>query len=445
MVHIRCIPVLALAASLASGALAAPPPPLALVHATLVDGTGAPARPGTTLLVDHGRIAAIFADGQGELPKGATVRDLAGKFVIPGLVDAHVHLTGAADDISGYRELLGALLAKGVTTVRDMAGDDRLLAYLARETASGALPGPEIFYAALLSGPSFFAEDPRAQGASEGLVLGEAPYMLAFTARSDAALTIAEARGTGATGVKLYANLPASLVEALTKEAHRQGLLVWAHATVFPAKPSDLVAAGADVLSHAAYLVWESAGRVPEDYRVRARGDFHSVRPDDPRLLALDDAMRARGTILDATLVPFVEEARETPERVGGGIVEWSYAATRLAHERGVLIDAGSDSSGLSRDKDGKLAADAVPEVVAEMGELVAHCGFTPLEALHAATEIGAMTVGQVADRGTLVAGKRADLVVLDGDPTVELANLRRIDFVMQAGRVVGAPLPERP
>ena len=304
----------------------------ALVHATVIDGTGAPARPGTTLVVEHGRITSLFADGQGKIPDGATVEDLAGKFVIPGLIDAHVHLTGAADDVDGYRALFGALLQDGVTTVRDMAGDDRLLAFLARDTASGALPGPDIFYAALLAGPSFLAEDFRAQAASAGLVLGEAPYMQAIDAGTDLPLAIAAARGTGATGIKLYANLPASLVAPLAAEAHRQGLLVWTHATIFPARPSDAVVAGADTLSHTPYLVWEAAPRVPWDYRQRALGDFAHVRPDDARILAVLDAMREHGTILDATVIAFVDEAQEAPEKVGAGIVDWTWAVTRIAH-----------------------------------------------------------------------------------------------------------------
>ncbi len=415
------------------------PAATALVHATLIDGTGAPPQSATTLVIEHGRISAVFPDGQGELPKDAEIRDLSGKYVIPGLIDAHVHLTGAADDVEGYRKLLGALLHDGVTTVRDMAGDDRLVGYLARETASGALPGPDIFYAALLSGPSFFADDFRAQGASTGLVLGEAPYMLAVTARSDVPLTLAEARGTGATGVKLYADLPAALVADLTKEAHRQGMLVWTHATIFPAKPSDAVAAGADTISHTPYIVWEAAPRVPWDYRMRAHGDFAHVAPDAPSIVALFEAMRQRGTILDATVVPFVHEAKETPSRVGPGIVEWTYAATRLAHEKGVLIDAGSDSSGFPGGKEG-VDLDAAPEVESEMELLVDQCGFTSLEAIRAATRVGAMTVGRAADRGALIPGLRADLVVLDADPSADLANLRRVAWVMKNGEIVPAP-----
>ncbi len=428
---------LALGACLAPAARAADEPAATvLVHATVIDGTGSAPQPATTLIVESGRISAVFPDGQREIPEGAAVEDLSGKYVIPGLIDAHVHLTGAADGVEGYRKLLGALLRAGVTTVRDMAGDDRLVGYLARETASGAIPGPDVFFAALLSGPSFFADDVRAQGASAGLVLGEAPYMLAVTARSDVPLTIAQARGTGAAGIKLYADLPASLVESLSAEAHRQGLLVWTHATIFPAKPSDAVAAGADTLSHAAYLVWEAAPRVPWDYRMRAHGDFAHVRPDDPRIVTLFDAMRERGTILDASVFPFVHEAEASPSRVGAGLVEWTYAATRLAHEKGVLIDAGSDGSGFPGGEEG-IDLDAAPEVESEMELLVDHCGFTPLEAIRAATRVGAMTVGRAADRGALLPGLRADLVVLDADPSRDLANLRRVAWVMKDGRIV--------
>lgn len=423
---------------LAPAAAAAGPPAIALTHATLIDGTGASGRPGTTVVIKGERIANIFPDGKGEIPKGAKVEDLSGKYVMPGLIDAHVHLTGAEPDVAGYKKLLGALLADGVATVRDMAGDDRLLGFLARETGSGSIAGPDIFYAALLSGPSFFAEDFRAQAASEGLVLGQAPYMLSITAKTNIPLAIAEAKGSGATGVKLYANLPASLVKALAKEAHRQGLMVWTHATIFPAKPSDAVAAGADTISHTPYIAWEAAPRVPRDYRMRAQADFSSIKPDDPRILSLFQTMRERGTILDATVYPFVEEAEKAPFHVGPGIVPWTYAATRLAHEKGVLIDAGSDSPGFPAGKKGEIDLGGVPNVVSEMKLLVAHCGFTPLAAIHAATQVGAMTVGQSADRGALLSGMRADLVVLNGDPTADLDNLRRIDFVMKNGRIVG-------
>jgi imidazolonepropionase-like amidohydrolase len=413
-------------------------PPLLLTHVTLIDGSGAAAREGMSIATSDGRIAAVYPDGSRAPPKSAQLKDLSGRYVIPGLIDAHVHLTGAEADIAHYRPHLRTMLLGGVTALRDMAGDDRLIAYLARQANAEEWVSPDIFYVALMSGPSFFAEDVRAQQASAGEPLGAAPWMQAMTAATDIPLAVAEARGTGATGLKLYANLPASLVTKITAEAHRQGLQVRTHATIFPAVPGDAVAAGVDTISHRPYLVWAAAPRVPDDYRVRAHGDFAHIRPDAPAILGLFKAMTQHGTILDATLLAFAQEARRDPRSVGAGIMPWSYAVTRLAHEQGVSIDVGADSSGLVA---GAHGADlhALPPVHAEMALLVEHCGFTPLEAIQAATQISAAALGQGAQRGTISAGKRADLVVLTADPTRDIHNTGKIAFVIKQGRIYPA------
>jgi imidazolonepropionase-like amidohydrolase len=212
-------------------------------------------------------------------------------------------------------------------------------------------------------------------------------------------------------------------------------LRVWTHATVFPAKPSDAVDAGVDTISHSAYLVWEAAPSVPDDYRMRAMGDFGHIEPDAPRILALFDAMEKRGTILDATLLVFKKEAEHHPQRVGAGIMPWSYAVTKLARQRGVLVDAGTDDAGFPYGKDGP-ELDQPPSVHQEMALLVEHAGFTPLQAIEAATEVGAAALGQSAKRGTVTPGKLADLVVLDADPSHDIHNTKKIDFVVKHGRI---------
>ena len=414
---------------------AAAPKPLLLTHAGLIDGTGSAVQRDMTIEIEGKRIVAVYPSGSQPAPKNADVRDLNGKYVIPGLIDAHVHITDAEPDIAHYKTFLRALLLGGVIGIRDMAGDDRLLQFLASQANSGAFASPDIFYVALMAGPSFFKEDFRAQDASKGEPLGFAPWMQAITAKTDIPLAVAEAKGTGATGIKLYANLPVALVEAIIPEAHRQGLRVWAHATVFPAKPGDLVDAGVDTISHTPYLVWEPAPNVPDDYKMRALGDFEHVKPDAPQILALFDAMKKRGTILDATLLVFKNEADHHPQSVGAGIMPWSYAVTKLAHQRGVLIDAGTDGAGFPYGKDGP-DFHQMPSVHEEMALLVEHAGFTPLQAIEAATEVGAAALGQSAKRGTITPGKRADLVVLDVDPSRDIRNTTKIDFVVKNGRV---------
>ena len=416
-------------------ALAAAPKPLLLTHVGLIDGSGSPVQRDRTIVIEGEHITGIYPSGSQPAPKDAEVRDLSGKYVIPGLIDAHVHITDAEPDIAHYKAFLHALLMGGVTGIRDMAGDDRLLQFLASQANSDAFASPDIFYVALMAGPTFFKEDFRAQDASKGEPLGFAPWMQAITASSDIPLAVAEAKGTGATGIKLYANLPAALVKAITAEAHRQGLRVWTHATIFPAKPSDAVDARVDTISHSPYLVWEAALSVPDDYKMRAMGDFEHVQPDAPQILALFEAMKRRGTILDATLLVFKNEAEHHPQKVGAGIMPWSYAVTHLAHQRGVLVDAGTDDAGFPYGKSGP-EADQPPSLHQEMALLVEHCGFTPLQAIEAATEVGAAALGQSARRGTVTPGKLADLVVLDADPSHDIHNTTKIDFVVKHGRI---------
>ena len=419
---------------LALSKLHAQPPAetVALTHATVIDGTGAAPLADSTVLIRGGRIAAVYPTGSQPVPTGARVEDLSGKWIIPGLIDAHVHLTSGSGDLARYRELLGRLLLNGVTGLRDMAGDTRVLAYLAREARLDAPGWPDIYYCAFMAGPAFFYEDARVPDASRGVMLGSAPWMRAVDETTNIPMAVAEAKGTGATGLKLYANLPAALVKEIAAEAHRQGLLVWTHSTVFPAKPGDAVAAGANSVSHAAYLVWEAAPHVPPDYRSRQLGDFTNIRPEDPKIVALLEQMKEHGTILDATLWVSRQGAARVPDTGGKGLLPWTYAVTRAAHQAGVLIDAGTDSQGLASGN----PADAGAAVVDEMVLLVEQSGFTPLAAIQAATQVSAMAVGQASERGTIAPGMAADLVVLSADPSTDVRNVRKIVEVFKDGRV---------
>ena len=253
-------------------------PSLLVSDVTLVDGTGAPPRSGVSLLVRDGRLVAVRPAGEARPADVARVIDGRGLFAIPGLIDAHVHLTGGPrdDQVASLRTALRG----GVTAVWDLAGDARTLGELSREALVGDIESPAIFYAALMSGPAFFT-DPRVVEASAGYRPGDAPWARAVTPELDLVQAVAEARGTGANALKLYAALDATAVRRLVAEAHRQHLRVVAHGTVFPAKPGDLVDAGVDMLAHAAYLAWEGSPPSTE-FQKRAQGDFAGVPPDSP-------------------------------------------------------------------------------------------------------------------------------------------------------------------
>jgi imidazolonepropionase-like amidohydrolase len=218
-------------------------------------------------------------------------------------------------------------------------------------------------------------------------------------------------------------------VNEIAQEAHRQGLLVWTHATIFPAKPGDAVEAGATTISHTAYLVWEAAAHVPVDYRSRALGDFTHIPPDSPQIRSLLDRMKEHGTILDATLRVFQQQVERRSDAMGKGILPWIYTVTRAAHAAGVLVDAGTDSQGMASGKDAGAA------VIDEMALLVEQCGFTPEAAIQSATQVSAMAVGQAAQRGTIAPGMAADLVVLSADPAADIRNARKIVEVIKNGK----------
>jgi imidazolonepropionase-like amidohydrolase len=399
---------------------------LVLDHVNLIDGTGAAARANARIVVRGERIEAI-EDAARPLPAGAVVWNLQGMTVIPGLIDAHVHLTtGTAADERIPQTVRWGLLG-GVTSVRDMGGDAVVLEGLARASRDANQDGPRIYYSTLVAGPQWFA-DPRPRAAAHGGVAGEVAWMRAVTPTSNIPAILTAGKATGATGLKIYADLAPDLVAKVTAEAHRQGLRVWSHSAVFPTKPSEVVAAGADVVSHSNYLGAEGMNPPPATYEAARRGigiDYPASPVNGEAITKLLQLMKDKGTILDETL--FVTNAGKRAE--DDPVWVWSVAATRRAHEMGVPLAAGTDNFG-------RPAADALPNLHSEMQLLVEKCGLTPLEAIEAATLGGARAIGIEKSYGTVAAGKVADLVVLREDPSKDIGKTRGIVAVVKGGVV---------
>ena len=403
----------------------------ALTGATLIDGTAGPARPGTTILIAGGRITDVFPDGSRPIPESVPREDLAGKFVIPGLIDTHVHLATDPSSVDDSRVRVESRLRRtllgGVTTVRDMAGDARTLAGLARDTRVGDIVGPTIYYSALFAGPEFFT-DPRVVATSRGETVGQAPWARAVTPNTDWRQVIAEARGTGARGIKLYADFTADILQPLVTEAHRQGLPVWAHAALIPAYPQDLVNAGVDVVSHAPLLARE-ADSVPVGYRDRYRVNYPGLAVTHPAIRRLIDAMLAKKTIVEPTLFVFFDgdsiDAR----------ARWAAAITAELYRRGVFLAAGTDGI-IGVEGDTLPSGPILPHLHDELELLVKQSGLTPASALIAATGTAARAIGIDSLVGTITPGKLADLVVLSADPLANIRNTRKIEWVMRGGRI---------
>ena len=389
---------------------------------TLIDGTGAAPKSHSTIVVRDGVIAAVTDAAAGQIPADATTIDGAGLFAIPGLFDAHVHVTGGTH--AAAVDELDRALAGGVTSVWDMAGDARMASELSREAAAGEIKSPTIYYVALMAGPSFFT-DPRVLGASRGFEPGTAPWAQAITSSTDFGRAMAAAKGTGAVGLKLYAALDADVARRATAEARAQGLKVVAHATVFPGKPSDLVNARVTMLAHAAYLVWE--GSPPStDYTKRATGDFAGVPPDSPSIERLLTSMRDNNVALNPTL--WVLGERQPDDAVNRARTSWMYAVTRRANAIGVQIVAGTD--GLTDRNRGPL-----PVIHHELELLVKQAGLTPMQALRSATQTAAHVIGVDTKWGTLEPGKAADILLLDANPLDDISNTSKIHAVFKEGR----------
>ena len=397
--------------------------------ATLIDGATGARQANMAILVHGERIERIDPAAALSPPPGARVVDVSGLYAAPGLIDSHVHLaTPPKPEFA--RAMLQKELYGGVTAVRDMADDLRLVAELSREARFGEIPGPDIYFAALMAGPEFF-KDPRVAAVSRGLETGHAPWMQAITPATDLPLAVALARGTGATAIKIYADLEAPEVVAIVKEAHRQHERVWAHAAVFPASPKAVIEAGADVVSHVCMLAYQVSDPIPRAYHDRAPvPEARFANGVDPAVEALFAEMKRRGTILDATLRVYkalgaahAAHPDGPPPYCSEGLAE---RLTAAAVRAGVPVSAGTD--GFSPD------ADPWPSLQDELELLQDKAGMTPLEVIRSATLIGAMTLGQEGEMGTIAPGKLADLVFTRDDPSKNVRAFRTVVLTVKRG-----------
>ena len=416
---------------------------VAFTNATLIDGSGAAPRRGITVLVTDGRVSGIFPSGSGLLPENARVVDLSGKYLLPGLIDAHVHITYPFTTRPRQDSILTFLFNGGVTAVRDMAGDVVALSALRNTARASAVAWPQIYYSVIMAGAEFLRTDRRTVPVAHGMTPGEAPWLRAINDSTDIQLAIEVARWTGATAIKLYAELPASLVAKLSEEAHRQGLKVWSHSSIIPARPSDAVAAGVDVLSHADVVVLEGNDTMPATLAGYSSARRYAAVPVESQAITrLLEQMARRGTMLEPTLYVISRSGarvkQDTARRALWPLDEWSYALTRRARELGVPVVAGTDLMGWP-------ATDTLPYIHDEMELLVTKAGFTPLQAITSATLNGARSIGIEADYGTVTVGKVASFVILRSDPTADIRNTRTVDVIVKEGAIHKRVWPAAP
>lgn len=393
---------------------------LVLTDAAIIDaGHPTPAEHQTVVIL-NGRIIKVFPTGTIAIPDSAVVINLKGKYLLPGLIDSHVHMAtdpSGTDNRAHTLEVLRQMLYAGITTVRDMAGDARVLAELARNANEGEITSPGIYYSALMAGPTFFS-DPRTQASTKGGLPGGMAYMKAITDTANMLLEVALAKGCGASGIKLYANLSGALARKIIDEAKRQNIPVWSHAWLQGAKPSDLVNAGCISISHAPLLIYEKMDTVPSFWKKVP----HDVSFWDKAVPALDELfneMKQHHTVLDATLLTYKKWA------AGDTSMQWDYEIakriTARAYKAGVIICAGTDD-------------DQEQFVQDEMRLLVTDALFSPFDAIVAATKNSAAALNLETVKGSISPNMDADLLVLTSNPLSNIDNIKSVEIVIKNG-----------
>jgi len=235
-------------------------------------------------------------------------------------------------------------------------------------------------------------------------------------------------------------------VKAVTSEVHAQGLRMYSHSAVFSAKPSEVVNAGVDVMSHAAYLAWEGANPMPDDYSLRFYYNYSQNPYNSQKMIDLLQLMKDNDVILDATVWIYTQLFSSSISKPTGfsatdnltadpNIGEWSGNITGLAQQMGVRVCAGTDEMG------SPFNNDTLPILHTEMEILVNMAHFTPLQAITSATRTGAEALGIDEDYGTVEVGKVADLLILNADPSLDIKNTRTIAYVIKQG-LVYFPIP---
>jgi len=378
---------------------------LVLTHITVIDCTGAPPKPDSTVIITGSQITAVGPQASISIPAPARVVDGTGKFLIPGLWDMHGHLTDATD------AAFPLLIMNGVTGVRDMGGDLAQIDRWRSEIASGLRVGPHIVRA----GP--FVDGPK-----EGVA-----NRLTVRTPDQARQAVHQLKAQGVDFMKVHNALSPEAFFALMDEARKEHIPVAVHLpkNVSSAEASD---AGAASLEHIETINESALWRKGATAKTVEQAVDENLGPSGQ---ALFQRLAKNGTWYVPTLVAY--------ER---GFVLWSndpaalkprlnvhekqIELVRMMHDAGVPIMAGSDFSDWG----------VVPgiDLHNELALLV-EAGFTPLEAIQSATLNPAKFLGKTEIFGTIQMGRTADLVLLDANPLEDISHTRKINAVVLNGK----------
>jgi len=416
-------------------------PVVALTNARVIDGTGGPAKESQTLILRGGNIAELGDSARLKAPDGAMVIDLASKSVLPGLVMVHEHLyypTGPGV----YGQLGGSFvrlyLAGGVTTMRTGGNVNGFMDLKLKQLIDqGQQAGPAIDATApYLNGPNTFQQMRDMKDAAE------ARRHVDYWA------------DMGATSFKAYMQISRDQLRAAVDEAHKRGLKVTGHlCSVTYAEAAEI---GIDNLEHGFLASTDFVADKQPDVCPGPQNGQRTIAALDPngepfkalvkklidRKIALTSTLTVFETFtpgrpmppgLDVLLPQLKEQFEQTYQRVAQNqqslyttLFPKELVLERAFARAGGLLIAGTDPTG---------SGGVIPGYSNQRQlELLVEEGFTPVEAIRIGTLNGATYLGRADRVGSIAAGKQADLVVIDGDPSKNIADVRKVETVFKQG-----------
>jgi imidazolonepropionase-like amidohydrolase len=404
---------------------------LVLEGATLIDGTGAPAKPNAVIIINDNNIFEVtngseyhdrYDNNSNYFLNNANnvkVINLTGKYIIPGLFDMHAHVAGVLD--SSYNQTvsentLKALSDNGITTIRNPGGPTKESVALRDAVASGQIIGPQIFTAGrLINGPQFPTEF------VETIVNTEEETREEIKRQADA----------GVDYVKLYVGLYPNLVKTAIYEAHNQGIKVIGH--LYLTSWTDAANLGIDALTHGVPVspsllskdkreIFIESGRGPfDDFLWLNLVDFNSTEINE-----MINALVKNKVPVDPTLSIYEAMLKDDPQNKH----LWSKVLqlTKILYDHGVTIMSGTDIPNF-----GLIPGISLHHEL----ELLVKAGINPLNVIKIATSNGASALGISDKVGTIQDGKQADMIILTANPLDNISNTRNIYAVIDDGRFV--------
>ena len=415
-------------------------PVVALTHVRVVDGTGAPPAEDQTIVIQNGMIAAAGPARSVSVPSGAQVMDLAGHTVIPGIVGLHDHTfyTTSARSIQISNSAPRLYLASGVTTIRTTGSMSPYAELnLKRSIEAGQVPGPNMY----VTGPYITGEG--GGGMASVLTPEEARRLVAYWAEE------------GVSWLKFYTAISRASMRAAIDEAHKRGVKATGHLCSVSFR--EAVALGIDNLEHGLFVNTDyDPEKKPDQCASGSMAKLATLDLTSEPVKATIREMKAKNVAMTSTLAVFelfVPNRPPLEQRVLDAMspeVRSEYLQSRQRLSEAGSFGVSPDVFRKAQEFDvafvragGLLAAGVDPTgnggALPGFGdqrnyELLVEAGFTPVEAIQIMTLNGAKVLGGADRFGSIAAGKRADLVVIRGNPVATPAEIRNVVTVFRDG-----------